>query len=50
MLAYTTLSNYIHAPSALEVAVYVAGLLMVVGLPALLFSLIDKQKQEKGKN
>lgn len=46
MLAYTTITDYIHAPSGLEVAVYIAGLIAVVGLPALFFNLLDSQDKK----
>ncbi|MEL7353629.1 MAG: hypothetical protein AAF171_26390 [Cyanobacteria bacterium P01_A01_bin.116] len=35
MLAYTTLSDLFDVPSALEVAVYLGGLLLVLALPTL---------------
>ena len=47
MLAYTTITDYIHAPSGLEVAVYIAGLIAVVGLPALFFNLLDGKDKKK---
>ena len=53
MLAYTTLSDYVHLATASEFAVYAGGLLAVIALPSLLFSLMDKltskskQKSEK---
>lgn len=47
MLAYTTITDYVHAPSGIEVAVYVAGLIAVVGLPALFFNLLDSQDKKK---
>lgn len=33
MLAYTTVSDLLYVPSALEVAVYVGGLMLVLALP-----------------
>ena len=47
MIAYTTITDYIHAPSGIEVAVYVAGLIAVVGLPALFFNLLDSKDTKK---
>lgn len=46
MLAYTALPDLIHPPTAAEVAVYVGGLLMVIVLPALFFSLTDRSNPE----
>ncbi len=46
MLAYTTITDYIHAPSGIEVAVYIAGLIMVVGLPALFFNWLDNRDKK----
>lgn len=39
MLAYTTLSDLFDVPSALEVAVYLGGLLLVLALPTLYVTL-----------
>lgn len=33
MLAYTTVADALYVPSALEVAVYVGGLMLVLALP-----------------
>ena len=40
MLAYTTFSSLFQMPSALEVAVYVGGLLLVLAFPYVFFSLM----------
>ncbi|MBE9064527.1 hypothetical protein [cf. Phormidesmis sp. LEGE 11477] len=42
MLAYTTVSNIIQLPSALESVVYLAGLVVVLAAPYLFFNLVDK--------
>ena len=47
MLAYTTISDYIHAPSGLEVAVYMGGLLLVMALPTVVFGIADKVSEKK---
>jgi len=54
MLAYTTVSDYIHMPSALEAAVYMAGFVVVLTLPTIVFGIIDsraaKSSQTKTKH
>ncbi len=50
MLAYTTLSDYIHLATASEFAVYALGLLAVIAVPSLLFSLMDKLNSKSGQN
>lgn len=42
MLAYTTFSDYVHLATASEFAVYAGGLLAIIVLPGLFFSLADK--------
>lgn len=43
MLAYTTISDFIHLPSGLEVAVYAAGFVAVLTLPTIVFGIIDSR-------
>lgn len=43
MLAYTTISDLIHLPSALEVTVYMAGFVAVLTLPTIVFGIIDSR-------
>lgn len=53
MLAYTTLSDFIHLPSGLEVAVYMAGFVAVLTLPTIVFGIIDSRaakSSQKTKN
>jgi hypothetical protein len=49
MLAYSTVFDFLHLPSGLEVIVYLAGLLLIITLPSLLFSL-GKSDQPKPSN
>ncbi|EDX86982.1 hypothetical protein S7335_4689 [Synechococcus sp. PCC 7335] len=42
MLAYTTITDVIQLPSALEAVVYLAGLAIVLAAPYLFFNLVDK--------
>ncbi len=50
MLAYTTISDYIHLATAAEFAVYALGLLAIVALPGLLFGLMDKLNRKSKQN
>ncbi|MGB7088122.1 MAG: hypothetical protein WBD47_21375 [Phormidesmis sp.] len=49
MLAYSTVSSLIQIPSAIEVAVYMVGLVAVVALPSLLFSLSDRRTNQSSQ-
>jgi hypothetical protein len=51
MLAYSTVFDFLHLPSGLEVVVYLVGLLLIITLPSLLFSLgkHDRPTDEKNK-
>lgn len=42
MLAYTTVTDIVQLPSALEAVVYLAGLVFVLVSPYLFFKLMDK--------
>ena len=42
MLAYTTITDIVQLPSALEAVVYLTGLVIVLIGPYLFFSLMDK--------
>lgn len=45
MLAYTTVSDLFYLPSALEVAVYIGGLLFLMACPYLFLWLIDLRRR-----
>jgi len=42
MLAYTTVSDIFVAPSALEAAVYLGGLVFLLAAPYLFLGIVDK--------
>jgi len=44
MLAYTTASDLFYMPTALEAAVYIGGLLLVLAAPYLFLGLLDKRR------
>ncbi len=46
MLAYTTISDFIHLPSGLEVAVYAAGFIAVLTLPTFVFGILDSRAEK----
>ena len=50
MLAYTTVADYIHLPSALEATVYMAGFVVVLTLPTIVFGIIDSRAEKSASN
>lgn len=47
MLAYTTVSDIFVAPTAIEAAVYLGGLVFVLACPYLFLGMMDKLNQAK---
>ena len=46
MLAYTTFTSFIYRPSLTEVLVYLAGLLVVITVPSLIFNYLESKEHE----
>ncbi|MGD1895812.1 MAG: hypothetical protein ACFB16_02555 [Phormidesmis sp.] len=49
MLAYTTISDLFYVPTALEVVVYIGGLIFLMASPYLFLSLMDLRRNAAAK-